>query len=83
MEKIGKGRTVQAIRSMQTVTMKGEKYFLALSQVFLNPVLVVASPFSFAFLMPKNRSTPIEMIRAPIQMAMINADLYRCSCKNV
>ena len=62
IENTGNGITMQAIRSMHTVTKNGEKYFLALSQVFFSPMLVVASPFCLAFLMPLFRRFSINCI---------------------
>ena len=69
--------------SMQTVAMKGEKYFLALSQVFFKPVLVVASPFRFAFLTPKIKSTTMATSIAAIHSETMKANRYRCSTAKV
>jgi hypothetical protein len=65
---IGAGSTMAAIMSNIIKTQNGTKYFLALSHDFFKPLLVVATPRSFAFLMPKYRSSVIAISIAAAQM---------------
>ena len=81
-ENAGAGLITDDNKSMQTRTIKGLKYFRAFSQVFLSPVLVVASPSCRALYTPNTKSTIIATIIIAEANVMSKTCAIRCWLMN-